>query len=1432
MAINEVELDSAIGSHMDEPDLYAPIFEILRNRFDVDFTQYRRGTIERQVRRRCEARQTEDLTRYADLLSADPAEAEALYDALLIDVTAFFRDKTAFRLLNDLAVADLVAGMSAERPVRVWVPGCSTGEEAYSLAILFAEEARKNAAPLNLQIFATDLHARYLDLASKGVYETEFLDSVDEALRNRYFEQVGRYHQVKSLIRDLVVFSRHDAITDPPFANIDLISCRNLLIHLADLAQDNLLDLFRFALVKDGFLFLGPGETPGTRGSVFRAVDNRWRIFRKIHDERSLAASAPGGHAGSMNRDKASPADAWLQTGVSSRKPDACRAYNAALEQMLERYAPNGFLLTVDGALVHIFGDASELLTFEEGRFSASLFDLLPRPLGLMVESGLHRMKSTGYAPFRRSLPLDAVQGCTIHSVRMEPLPDPDGRVEFVLLAVEGLADGQASEPDDGKHVESNPSESSVGLEARVRELEGALESTEEDLRKTIKQLETGNADLQAANEALLASNAELQSMNEELRTVSREHRRSVAELNELSADMTHLLKANDIGTVFLNRDLTIRRFTPGATRTFNLLPQDTGRPFTHVASRFESTTFLDSVIAASELGQGFDEAIQVDGHHYLLRVLPYQDDSASPEGLLIAAIDVHESKVAQKRLVEMAAEYDQVLTDIPQGIVCWRRSDGIVTYCNQRFSEIHGFDRDLVDEITFDDLVRTNPNLKDIPRDQITSLQPGETRVLHVAIEDGMGKTQWRDVHCRAFTSTNGTDVYYMGTGTDVTDRVRQVNALKALNEIDIGEVEDVSALSKIVLDIGKFYFGLSEGIYSNVKDENYRVVSHRGSQNTRRKLCGGAAISLSQMPCSLTMSERQLVSYVESPGNQESFDFAIGGDRIKTYIGAPIVVARRLAGTLCFFELDGDRFEQFSDADKDFMRLLARWFELMVAHFEQSERLRNSERELQLIFDNVPARIWYKDDKNTILRLNETAARSMGISVEDAKGANTYDLFPEMAKKYHDDDLVVINGGRPVYGLIEEYTPRDGERGWVSTDKIPYTTEDGNQRSVLVVATDVTDLKRRELELAGVNSKLDAQRKSFEDLYKRTPVMMHSIDTDGNIVEVSDTWLQKLGYSRDEVIGRKSTEFLTEASRRYSDETVLPEFWRNGYCDSVPYTFIRADGSTVDIELSGIVDQSEEGQGRTLAVLVDVTDRNAAFEALGKANSDLEHANEGLKKFAYVASHDLQEPLRKIQQFGDMLFSEYSNQLDDNAKFYMNVMQDASIRMRRLIRDLLTFSEAANTELRRDSIDLGILARRACSDLGVAIGETEADVEIGDLPTVEGDEAFVQQIFNNLLSNALKYRNQENQPVIRVVPVSTETHTGFSVIDNGIGIAKENQPGIFDAFLRLHAQNEIEGSGIGLAICQTVCDRLGWEISVVSARGEGSSFTVQIPR
>ncbi|MEM8865339.1 MAG: chemotaxis protein CheB [Planctomycetota bacterium] len=635
------------------------IFRLFRHKYGIDFSLYKPATIDRRIERRVQLTRSENIHDYVDKLETDSEELDNLYRDLLVEVTQFFRDSEAFDTLRKEVIPGLVRQAPNGGEVRLWVPGCATGEEAYSLAMMVHSAIRKEKREVNVKIFATDMHSRSLEYASAGVYPAAAMENVPEEYRKKYFTANGDlYHVVKEL-RQTVIFAPSDITRDPPFTKVDLISCRNVLIYLESRVQKKILSLFHFGLRAGGVLFLGPSETLGDLSNEFESIDRHWRIYRKQRDIRlPMATRMPMTPALSKVVLRHSP--------FVARQPqqEVGQTLISAYEQLLTKYVPSSLLVNEYFELVHSFGNARQLLIQPEGRPTLDVLKLVRGELRMALSAALHKANQQRSSVVYRGVRLRTDEGETQYKVVVEPFAKANERMFLICLEQVELP----SQPEQSGEDFDAQEQSSE----RITVLEQELAYTRESLQSTVEELETSNEELQSTNEELIASNEELQSTNEELHsvneelyTVNAEHKQKIDELTQLTSDMDNLLKSTEIGTVFLDLKRRIRMFTPAISTAFNVLEQDIGRPIDHIAYKLNHPNLLGDIDAVLKHGESIErEVTNDDGETYLQKVKPYRTAGGAIDGVAMTFTDVTAVKEVE-RAQEQNAELAQANRDL-----------------------------------------------------------------------------------------------------------------------------------------------------------------------------------------------------------------------------------------------------------------------------------------------------------------------------------------------------------------------------------------------------------------------------------------------------------------------------------------------------------------------------------------------------------------------------------------------------------------------------------------------------------------------------------------------------------------------------------------------------------------------------------------------
>ncbi len=606
------------------------ICDVVRQATGLDFRHYKESTLFRRIVRRMGVLRLRTARDYIDCLEKQPEEARLLTRDLLIGVTAFFRDPDAFESLKEKVLSKLI-GANRAGVVRIWVAGCGSGQEAYSLAMLAHEVKQASGSHQEVQVFATDLDERALSAARRGIYPGNIADEVGPERLERFFERVGRRYRVTKELRQLVVFSPHNLIVDPPFSRIDLISCRNLLIYLSAPLQKKLMSVFHYALREGGYLFLGSSEASSGHPELFRVVDGRSRIAQR-KETAVPNATVPrvfgGGHS------------SW-QSMVSEDPADIGRI---AQRILLDEFAPAFAIAHEEGQIIYLSGKADSFLQPPEGRYVNHIVRMTRGGLRAGLRGAWTKALKTKRTAHFEGLILQAESGRRRVRITVQPMPalgENDGTY-MVVFSDLGAADAR----------EGTSTTTSGDSERMVELLEAELLRTREELERAVQDLEAANEELKSSNEELLSMNEELQSANEELETSKEEVETAKRALEESNADLLNLLHSTEIATIFLDESGAIRNFTPAASRLYNLLPGDIGRPLYHQTHNFVSAPPLpdSEQVALAEAPLEAEVTLQ-GGQTFIRRVTPYRKPDGSIAGTVVTFIDISERKTAERRL-------------------------------------------------------------------------------------------------------------------------------------------------------------------------------------------------------------------------------------------------------------------------------------------------------------------------------------------------------------------------------------------------------------------------------------------------------------------------------------------------------------------------------------------------------------------------------------------------------------------------------------------------------------------------------------------------------------------------------------------------------------------------------------------------------------
>jgi two-component system CheB/CheR fusion protein len=677
------------------------VMSYLRGYTRHDFKHYKRATVLRRIERRLQVNRLTDLPSYRDFLREHPEEAPLLLQDMLISVTNFFRDRDAFEALEREAIPRIIESKQPGDQVRVWVAGCATGEEAYSLSMLLREQADLQSKPLEIQIFATDIDERAIATARKGTYAQGVVEDVTPSRLRQFFVKDQDQYRVSTVVREPVLFALHNLLRDPPFSRLDMVCCRNLLIYLDRSAQSHVLEMFRIALRPNGYLFMGTSESTEAAGSLFSAVDKKNRIFRvnpalpvgrhmPLISEAPLIG-APGTFAEPPRGAARRPADA----------PGTAELHQRAIEQ----FSPPSVLINGEHEVLHLSNGVGRFLERASGQPSNNLLSNVRPDIRIELRTALFKAAQSGRSVETRIVQRQEDGKQIFLNITVRPLPQEAGRPGLVLVVFDEVQESMpllTAESGDSARVLLI-----AQLEDEIRQLKLHLQDTIEHSETSTEEMKASNEELQAINEELRSateeletSKEELQSMNEELVTVNYELKVKVEERGNINDDLQNLISSSEIATIFVNRGMHVKRYTPHAARLFNLIPTDLGRSLFDITSRLDYNELAQDTASAFKELRAVERYVSgADGRQYLARILPYRTAEDKIEGAILNFFDITDLRAAEAqvrageerlRMVAVTTRDFAIITTDPAGLITtWNRgAERIFGYAEEEMQQ------------------------------------------------------------------------------------------------------------------------------------------------------------------------------------------------------------------------------------------------------------------------------------------------------------------------------------------------------------------------------------------------------------------------------------------------------------------------------------------------------------------------------------------------------------------------------------------------------------------------------------------------------------------------------------------------------------------------------------------------------------------------
>lgn len=1364
-------------------------FTQLRVRTGHDFSNYKSATVLRRIERRMNVHSMTELPDYAHFIRENTGESLALLKDLLISVTNFFRDKESFNHLEFDIIPRILKNKKAGDQVRIWCMGCATGEEAYSLAILFAERTFDISDAPSIQIFATDIDEQALATARDGLYTLNDATDVSPERLRRFFNKESDEFRVRRELREMILFANHNVLKDPPFSHLDLVTCRNMLIYLNGTAQQRVMETFHFALEPGGYLFLGNSESVAGSGDLFAPLIHDGHIFQSRQTGGKRTIPLPE-HAPAFLKTQQTRLPA-IASEQETRAALERITYADLHQQFLEQYAPPSIVVNEEYEIAHLSVRAGRYLQIAGGEPSKNLLKLIRPELRLELRSALYQavQKKTNIEVANLKVKID--DATETLNIKVRPVLRADDTARgFVLILFQQT---EGINEDNGQIISTSP-------EPVARQLEEELLRTKSQLRQSVEQYEIQTEELRASNEELQAMNKELrsaaeeletskeelQSINEELTTVNQELKIKIEEISNSNNNFQNLINSSEIGTIFLDHGLRVNFFSPTAREIFNLIPADFGRPLSDITHRLEYHTLPEDAETVLHTLQTIEREVQtIDKRYFLMRVLPYRTSEDRINGIIVTFVNITQRKQKEEEVIILAHEIEQqsrvfntALTSISDFSYIFNRN-GRFEFSNKPLLDLLGISLKEITGKNFFDLnypqdlaarlqkqIQHVFDTKELVRDETPFINP----------ESKQGFYEY--IFTPVFSTDGSTVDFVAGSTRDVTHRKK---IEKNLNE----SKERFRLMTDAVPQLIWTNDSTGKADYFNMRWYEYSGLNYEESVG----LGWEAIVHTEDAPSSKEDWHRALAA-------GEIFDTEYrlrhADGKYRWHIGRNIPV----------FNEEGNITGWFGTATDI--------HDLKMAQ----DLLEESKERLQVTMESATDyAIITMDTEGKIEGWSAGAERTFGYTPEEVTGKSSSIIFTkeDIEKGEYEKEM---NTARKEGRAADErwHVRKDGSKFYMSG--VLTTICNSKNTGFVKVARDMTQQKQAEevLRISEERHRIALQSAEMaawdwnvaEDkiIWNEEHYTIFGLDPDNKEKEPSD-FLQFV-HEDDLVRVKKALSDALDTTGVYQAE----------------FRIKRADNNETRW-MSGygrVVSRNGEQVTRMVGVMFDINHR----KKLEQQKDD----------FISIASHELKTPVTSIKAYAEVLY-EMFGESDTSGAALIGKLDAQVDRLIELIRALLDTSKMGEGELQLNiqECNLNKLIIERVEDLQQMSPVHRIIVSSDKELFITADCERIGQVLINLISNAVKYSPQGGDIIINWQQKADNVEV--SVSDNGIGIADGLQKKVFERFFReKNAQVQtFPGMGLGLYISANIIHRHGGTIWVESKQGEGSTFYFTLP-
>lgn len=1408
--VNEEPVQVLQNGHIDEL-LLDEIFKMVHEQSGNDFNLYKTPTIIRRIGRRMNEHGLKQLEAYVNYLKGHPEETKILGQDFLIGVTKFFRDKQAFDILEKKILPEIINNKTDKDVIKIWICACSTGQEAYSVAILINECLQKAGKKTEVKIFATDIDDKSIEIAAKNQYPDSIKKEIPAAYLKKYFNKEGKHYSVIPELRKQVVFARHDVIKSPPFIKNDLVCCRNMLIYMSSALQAKVLSTFHFSLNQNGYLFLGSSETAHAMKDGLTEVSGKWKIFQKSGAV-NYGAFQTYNTAGKLlkSQEKHKPSTDLPLSPVEKR-------FNKFITNDL---GFSGVFIDKTYIIQEAVGNYRKFLSLPDHKIELNILKMVPKGLSLMLNTALRKAwkenKTTNLSKLR--LEKDGEEMYLNISIQ----PPENGDFTMVVFS-EHFAEVMPDKEELNLAALSGEqySEYVFELEAELNETRGNLQMAVEEMETTNEELQSTNEELLSANEELQSSNEELQSLNEELHTLNTEHQVKIRELIDLNDDLDNYFRSTAIGQVFLDSSLHIRKFNPAAITMVNMIDADIGRSIEHISNNIKAENLTGDIRSVLLSGHVIEkEVVLKNGNKSLMRILPYIRKDKKKDGVVITFVDI--SKITELNSM-LTSVFNASLSGILAFTVIRNTEHYIVDFRCTSFNTsalklLHKTKEELQDallvkqlpELTHGNLFQKYVNLVEKGSPLKTEFQTNDEKwyqLVAVKMSDG-----------------------FAATLTDITSQKAAENKLKKNYHELIGVRESLKKLNaELELKVAERTQELSES------EERFKQVS-RATNDT--------IWDWSLVNNTMWRSDNftSMFGYTTGAGNNNVsfwFEKIHPEDRKRVQDSVYEAINENKKQWSAEYRLQKSNGEYAVILDRgtimldDFAtpyRMVGSMVDI-TRLIDAETKLSSSERKFRKIFDsNVIGMLFSNIDTGVIENANDAFLNMIGYTREELHNQEL--KWSSITPKEHLEvsetalNQVKKNGVCPPFE--KQYLRKDGSR--ISVMVGSALLDETNDHDVITYVINITAQKQVEKRRNELQKLIKKQQDEFYSIFKNAPALITIRRGKDLIYEFVNNAFSEFNGNQ-EYIGKASSKIhpelmgqgITRIERQVMEtgETYVAKAFQlkrkhpvtgelSDYWFDFTFTPVYAQNGQIDgIAFFGF----------------DVTE-------LLKAQQATKELMNKKDEFMSIASHELKTPITSIKGFLQLALRLAGN---NPAEKHMLTFIDKANRqldnLTSLVSDLLdvTKIQAGKMQFNYKSFNIREIVEECVDD----IRHTEDyDIVIEHVDDIEvfADQHRIEQVINNFLSNAIKY-----SPNTRTAMIYTEVKDGelkLTVKDFGIGIPEDKADQIFDRFFRVHDTSFMfSGLGLGLYISAEIVKRHGGTIGVNSVVDKGSEFWFKIP-